>query len=98
MRIQLEPSRFGVCCHIRSTTNDGMQLSLLLLLASGPHLGAARGPGKPEGRRARCAPFSYGTGMCLTKIPGPLADPALCAGRAAWGVFLCLLSLHKQRK
>ena len=42
--------------------------------------------------------FSYGTWMCLTKIPGPLADPAHSAGRAAWGVFLWFLSLHEQRK
>ena len=41
--------------------------------------------------------FPYGTGMCLTEIPGPLADPERSAGRAAWGVFLWFLSLHEQR-
>ena len=74
-------------------------LPLLLLPALGPHLGAARGPGKPAGRRARCAPFSYGTGMCLTKIPGHLADPERAARRARrLGCVSLLLSLHKQRK
>ena len=36
--------------------------------------------------------------MCLTKIPGPPADPERSAGRAAWGVFLCFfLCTSKER-
>ena len=54
-------------------------------------------PGKqegriPEGRRARCATFSDGTGMCLTKMPSLVANRFRVAeptGRQ--GGLLCLL-------
>ena len=63
----------------------------------GPH--EARRVGRVKTRRAPSwmTAFSYGTGMCHTKIPGPPADPERSAGRAAWGVFLWFLSLHEQR-
>ena len=80
------------CVHARD-------LHLLLLVSSGPHEARRVGRVKPEGRRPGWAAFSYGTWMCLTKIPGPLADPERSAGRAAWGVFLCFfLCTSKERR
>jgi hypothetical protein len=53
---------------------------------------------KPEGRRARCAPFSDGTWMYLRKISDPHAHPRIARacrrGVLSFGYF----SLHKQRK
>ena len=63
--------------------------------AFGPHEARRVGRVKPEGRRPGWAAFSYGTGMCLTKIPGPLANPERAARRACrlgcafFGYFLC---------
>ena len=43
--------------------------------------------------------FPYGTGLCHTEIPGPLADPERAARRACrLGCVSLILSLHKQRK
>ncbi len=81
-------------CPPRSGTALAIALLLpLLFQLLGPHLGAARGPGKTRRAPSWMTAFSYGTRMCLTKIPGPIANPALRAGRAAWGVFLLLTFL-----
>ena len=60
-------------------------------------------PGKqvgrtPEGRRARCAPFPEGTGMCLPEMPRLLAHRSRAAGPTGRpGGLLWLLSWpHKK--
>ena len=63
--------------------------------APGPPSAAVAPVGKPEGRRARCAAFWAGTGMCLPKIPIGDTDPSRAAvgarrpGCAFFGYFLC---------
>jgi hypothetical protein len=59
----------------------------------GPFRSGADGGEKPEGRRARCAPFSDGTWMCRQKIPAVCANLLRCSGREGgvcfFGYFLC---------